>query len=145
MKRKIERFVVVTPRAVSPAGIPPRIHPPLGAISVLAEAKRNGYEALLFDAAAEGLKKGILDSSYNPVVIEELEGIPYWKTGLRIEEIIAETAKLTPDVIGISCCTAVDRGEVAKTAKALKEAFPATPIILGGHEASQWYEEILGN
>ena len=145
MKRKIERFVVVTPRAVSPAGTSPRIHPPLGAISVLAEAKRNGYEALLFDATAEGLKKGILDSSYNPVVIEELDGIPYWKTGLRIEEIVAGVVKLAPDVIGMSCCTVVDRGEVAKTAKALKEAFPATPIILGGHEASQWYEEILGN
>ncbi len=145
MKRKIERFVVVTPRAVSPAGTPPRIHPPLGAISVLAEAKRNGYEAFLFDAAAEGLKKGILDSSYNPVAIEELDGIPYWKTGLRIEEIVDEVVKREPDVIGMSCCTVVDRGEVAKTTKALKEAFPATPIILGGHEASQWYEEILGN
>lgn len=145
MKRKIERFVVVTPRAVSPAGTPPRIHPPLGVISVLAEAKKNGYEVFLFDAAAEGLKKGILDSSFNPVSVEELDGIPYWKTGLRIEEIVAEVVKLEPDVIGMSCCTVVDRGEVAKTAKALKEVLPATPIILGGHEATQWYEEILGN
>ena len=145
MRRKIERLVVVTPRAVSPARTSPRIHPPLGAISVLAEAKRNGYEVFLFDVVAEGLKKGVLDSSYNPVVIEELDGIPYWKTGLRVEEIVDEMVKLAPDVIGMSCCTVVDRGEVAKTAKALKEAFPATPIILGGHEASQWYEEILGN
>lgn len=145
MKRKIERFVIVTPRAVSPAETPPRIHPPLGAISVLAEAKKNGYEVFLLDAAAEGLKKSILDSSYNPVVIEELDGVSYWKTGLRVEEIVAETGKLAPDVIGMSCCTVVDRGEVAKTAKALKEAFPTTPLILGGHEASQWYEEILGN
>jgi radical SAM superfamily enzyme YgiQ (UPF0313 family) len=117
----------------------------LGAISVLAEARKNGYEAILFDAAGEGLKKSIFDSSYNPVVVEELEGISYWKTGLRVEEIVANVGKLAPDVIGISCCTVVDRGEVAKTAKALKEAFPATPLILGGHEASQWYEEILGN
>jgi radical SAM superfamily enzyme YgiQ (UPF0313 family) len=145
MKRKIERFVIVTPRAVSPAGTSPRIHPPLGAISVLAEAKRNGYEVFLLDAAAEGLKKSIYDSSYNPVAIEELDGVSYWKTGLQIEEIVAETVKIAPDVIGISCCTVVDRGEVAKTAKALKEAFPTTPIILGGHEASQWYGEILGD
>ncbi len=145
MKRRIEKFVIVTPRAVSPAGTLPRIHPPLGAISVLAEAKRNGYEALLFDTAAEGLKKGIIDSSYNPVAIEELDGIPYWKTGLCVEEIVTKLVKLEPDVIGMSCCTVVDRGEVAKTAKALQEAFSTTPIILGGHEASQWYEEILGN
>ncbi|HQL52984.1 MAG TPA: cobalamin-dependent protein [Candidatus Magasanikbacteria bacterium] len=145
MKRKIERFVIITPRAVSPAGTPPRIHPPLGAISVLAEAKRNGYEVFLFDAAAEGLKKSILNSSYNPVEIEELDGIFYWKTGLRIEEIVAEVIKLEPDVIGMSCCTVVDRGEVAKTATAIKKALPVTPIILGGHEATQWYEEILGN
>jgi hypothetical protein len=117
----------------------------LGAISVLAEAKRNGYEVLLFDAAAEGLKKSILDDSYNPVAIEEVDGISYWKTGLKIEEIVAGVAKIAPDVIGMSCCTVVDRGEVAKTAKALKEAFPVTPIILGGHEATHWYEEILGN
>lgn len=145
MKQKIERFVVVTPRAVSPAGTPPRIHTPLGAISVLAEAKRNGFETFLLDAAAEGLKRGILDTSYNPLAIEELDGVPYWKTGLRIEEIVTEVTKLKPDVIGMSCCTIVDRSEVAKTAKALKETFPTTPIILGGHEASQWYEEILGN
>lgn len=136
MKRRIERFVIVTPRAVSPAGTPPRIHLPLGAISVLAEAKRNGYEVFLLDAAAEGLKKSILDPFYDPVAIEELDGVSYWKTGLRVEEIVAEVVKLAPDVIGISCCTVVDRGEVAKTAKALKEAFPATFIILGGHEAS---------
>ena len=121
MKRKIERFVIITPRAVSPAGTPPRIHPPLGAISVLAEAKRNGYEVFLFDAAAEGLKKSILNSSYNPVEIEELDGIFYWKTGLRIEEIVAEVIKLEPDVIGMSCCTVVDRGEVAKTATDIKK------------------------
>ncbi|MBU3934690.1 cobalamin-dependent protein [Patescibacteria group bacterium] len=145
MKRKIEKFAIVTPRAVSPAGIVPRIHPPLGAISVLAEAKRNGYEVFLFDSAAEGLKKGILDTSYNSVEVEEVDGISYWKTGLRIEEIVSGVAKFAPDAIGISCCTVVDRSEVAKTAEALREVFPATPIILGGHEATQWYEEILGD
>lgn len=145
MKRKVERFVIVTPRAVSPAGTPPRIHPPLGAISVLAQAKRDGFEVFLLDAAAEGLKRGVLDTSYNPVVLEELDGVSYWKTGLRVEEIVAEVVKLKPDAVGISCCTVVDRGEVAKTARAIKQAFPTTPIILGGHESSQWYEEILGN
>lgn len=139
------RFVIVTPRAVSPAGTPPRIHPPLGAISVLAEAKRGGYEVFLLDAAAEGIKRHLEEPSYNPVTIEELDGVLYWKTGLRIEEIVTEIRKLEPDVIGLSCCTVVDRGEVAKTARTLKKAYPTTPIILGGHEASQWYREILGD
>lgn len=145
LKRQIERFIIVSPRAISPIGTPPRIHPPLGAISVLAETKKDGYESILFDAAAEGLKRNLLDSDYNSVVIEEMDGVSYWKTGLRIEEIVTEVVKLEPDVIGISCCTVVDRGEVAKTACTLKEACPTVPIILGGHEASQWYEEILGD
>ncbi len=145
MKRNIEKFVIITPRAVSSAGTLPRIHPPLGAISVLAEAKRNGFEVFLLDAAAEGLKRGVSDSSYDPVVVENLDGVSYWKTGLRIEEIITEVTKLDPDVIGLSCCTIVDRSEVARIVKAIREVFPRTPIILGGHEASQWYEEILGN
>lgn len=144
MKRRVERFVIVTPRGVSPVGTLPRIHPPLGAISVLAEARKNGYEVFLFDASVEGLRKNISDRTYDPRVAEELDGVIYWKTGLRIEEIVTEVAKLNPDVIGLSCSTVVDRGEIAKTAEALRKECPATPIILGGHEASQWYEEILG-
>lgn len=145
MKKSRGRFIIVTTRATSPAGTPPRIHPPLGAISVLAEAKKGGYEVSLLDAAGEGLKRHFENPSYNPRTTEELDGVLYWKTGLSIEEIVTEVGKFKPDVIGLSCCTVVDRGEVAKTARALKKAYPTIPIILGGHEASQWYREILGD
>lgn len=145
MKKRIEKFIVISPRAVSPAGVMPRIHPPLGAIAVLAEAKKEGYEVALLDAAGEGMKKRVIDRDYEPVALEELDGVPYWKTGLRPEEVISEVSKYNPDVIGISCCTVVDRGETARLAAALKKAFPKIPIILGGHEASQWYGEMLGN
>jgi len=144
MKKEIKKFVIVTPRAVSPAGTPPRIHPPLGAISVLAEAKRAGYRVALFDVAAEGLKKSLFDPKYNPVEEEILDGVRYWKTGLRMKEVAEKIAELEPDVIGISCCTVVDRGETARIAKTLKQTFPEIPLILGGHEASQWFREILG-
>ena len=60
----------------------------------MAEAK-NGYGC--FYAAVEGFH--VSYSSYNPVEIEELDGI-LLKTGLRIEEIVAEVIKLEPDVIG---------------------------------------------
>lgn len=145
MKLKVERFIIITPRAISPSRTQPRIHPPLGAISVLAEAKKNGFEVFLLDATAEGLKRNILDSTYDPVETEELDGVLYWKTGLKVSEIINETIKLRPDVIGLSCSTVVDRGEIAKIAKEMKYAFPTIPLILGGHEASQWYREILGD
>lgn len=145
MTKKIEKFIMVTPRAVSPSGTNPRIHPPLGAISVLAEIKRNGIEVALLDAAAEGLKRNILDISYNPIDVETLDDMSYWKTGLRNEEVIEKIADFRPDAIGISCCTVVDRGETASIAKAIKKAFPTIPLILGGHEATQWYQEILGN
>lgn len=72
-----------------------------------------------------------------------MDGIEYWKTGLRIGEVVSRLTKLKPDVIGVSCATVVDRGEVSKMIYGLKKFFPTTPIILGGHEASFWYREIL--
>ena len=134
----------VSPRAVSPAGTSPRIHPPLGAISVLAEVRRMGYEAILIDSAAEGLKRNLLVPSYNPVTVEDVEGVSYWKTGFKIGETVSTVVEQHPDVIGISCCTLVDRKEASRLSSALKEACPQVPIIMGGHEASQWYREILG-
>ena len=142
--KPVKKFIIVTPRAVSPAGVFPRFHPPLGAISVLSEAEKKGFSVALFDGTAEGLKKGILDPSYNPTEVEDLDGVSYWKTGLRIREILSGIADLQPDVIGLSCATIVDRGEVSFLATAIKIAFPDIPLILGGHEASHWYREILG-
>ncbi len=145
MNRLIKKFVIITPRAVSPTGTPPRIHPPLGAISVLAEAKRRGYEVALFDLAAEGIKKSLSDPSYDPVDVEELGGIKYRKTGLRFKEAADALQELESDVLGLSCATIVDRGEITRLAKSLKDKLPHIPIVLGGHEATKWYEEILGD
>ena len=144
MKMVINNFVLITPRAVSPAGTFPRIHPPLGAISILSEVQRAGFACCLIDSAAEGLKQGQLDSLYQPTETENLDGVEYWKTGLKLSEVIARLDKIQPDVIGVSCATIVDRGEVSRLVKGLKEVYPTTPIILGGHEASFWYREILG-
>jgi len=144
MKKIVNNFVLITPRAVSPAGTFPRIHPPLGAISILSEVQAAGFECYLIDSAAEGLKRGQLDIFYQATETENLDGVEYWKTGLKLEELIARLNKIKPDVIGVSCATIVDRGEVFSLVKGLKEAYPLIPIILGGHEASFWYREILG-
>lgn len=144
MRSIAKSFALITPRAVSPAKIFPRIHHPLGAISILSEVERAGFECFLIDSAAEGLKRSYLDSKYQPTELENLDGDEYWKTGLRLSEVIIRLDKIKPDIIGVSCATIVDRGEVAGLVKGLKKAYPTTPIILGGHEASFWYREILG-
>lgn len=138
------RFAIVVPRAVSPAGTFPRIHPPLGAIAVLSEARRNGFDSVLLDAAAEGLLASLSDPSYSPSETETLDGVCYWKTGLRNDEVVKQLDALAPNAIGLSCCTVVDRDEVARLAHDIKSNFPEVPLILGGHEATRWYREILG-
>jgi len=141
---RVSKFVLITPRATSPAGTPPRIHPPLGAIATLSEVMHHDVEAVLLDAAAEGLMMGKEDPSYNPVETVAFGETSYWKTGLNNAEVVRRLQQLKPNVIGISCCTVVDRGELCGLSDAIKKAFPTTPIVLGGHEATHWYREILG-
>jgi len=145
MKKSIEKLLIISPGAISPAGIMPRIHPPMGAVSVLSQAKQDGYEVALFDVAAEGLMRKLSDPSYQEKVVSLIDDVIYWRTGCSIEETLKGVSDFRPDVIGISCLTIVDRSETAIMAKAIKQAFPEKPLILGGHEASSWYDEILGD
>lgn len=143
MPKSVNRLAIVTPRIVSPAGVIPRVHMPSGAIATLAEARRCGYNVSLLDCTAEGIHRSI-ELNVRPYEEVELDGVLYWKTGITPAEATRMLAGIDPDVIGISCSTIADRGEVKHLASAIRKALPKVMLILGGYEASEWPEEILG-
>jgi anaerobic magnesium-protoporphyrin IX monomethyl ester cyclase len=141
---KYNKFLILVPNGVSPQGIDVRNHVPLGGISVIAELIKNGYEAYLLDCVGEARKEHLLGLRENYFWDELVDDEYFRKTGLSDNEIILKISEYNPDVIGISCLTIVDRAETKRIAQVIKNCFPNIPIIIGGHEATQSYKEILG-
>ncbi len=136
---------MIVPNGVSPQDVDVRNHVPMGGISVIAELNRFGYSSMLLDCVGES-RKGFLMGDREDYYWDELvEDEIFRKTGLRDNEILYRIDAYKPDVIGISCLTIVDRAETKRLSKAIKRQYPHIPIILGGHEATQSYREILGN
>ncbi len=67
----------------------------------------------------------------------------YWRTGLSDLDIISQIQMYNPDVIAISCCTVVDRADTKYLCELIIKNIPNIPVILGGHEISHNYEDIL--
>lgn len=137
-------MTIIVPRGVSPKNVPYRAHPPLGAVSVLGEARDKGYEVSLIDTIGEAYLRKALDNSYIEYEVEEIGGVPYRKTGLSLDDTIKRVVQEDPHAIGISLLTIVDRTETKKLAERLKQEFPNKPLILGGREATSHYRQILG-
>lgn len=138
------RFMLLTPRNISPKGTIPRIHMPLGAVAVLSEVKSAGHEVCLFDTSIGHVNESNVDTYFERMSqVVEYDGIPYWKTGLSDEEIINRIKAYAPDVIGISCCTVVDREDTRYLSNLLNEHCPEIPLIIGGHEISHNYKDVL--
>ena len=138
------KFLMLIPNGVSPQGIDVRNHVPMGGISILAELNKDGYTTKLVDCIGEARRKhllGIKDNYYTDYLVEDEM---FRKTGLTDDEIFLEIDSFSPDVIGISCLTVVDRAETRRICNKIKSKFPHIPLIIGGHEASQSYKEILG-
>jgi radical SAM superfamily enzyme YgiQ (UPF0313 family) len=138
------KFLVVVPPGISSEGIEVRNHVPLGTVSVLSAAVAQGYDVSMLDCVGEARKDNYLVPS-NPYYNEkEINGDVFRVTGLVSEKIRNRIAQIAPNIIGVSCLTLVDRSETKKIIRDIKRDFPNIPIILGGHEASQNYDEILG-
>lgn len=141
---KMTKLTIVVPRGVSPENVSYRAHPPIGAVSVLGEAREKGYQVSLIDTIGEAYLRKAHDNSYTEYEVEEIGGVPYRKTGLSLEDTLQRVAQEDPDAIGISLLTIVDRTETKKLVERLKEQFPSKPLILGGKEATIHYRQILG-
>jgi radical SAM superfamily enzyme YgiQ (UPF0313 family) len=144
MKVQKERFMLIVPSGTSPEGVDVRNHVPLGSISVLAELHQAGYDVKLLDCVGESRKNNYENPSKPYFTDEFVEDQFFRKTGLITDEVRDQIRLFMPDVIGISCLTLVDRAETKKIVRNIKKDFPNIPIILGGHEASQSFSEILG-
>ncbi len=133
------KISIIIPRGVSPKDVSYRAHPPLGAVSVLGEARTKGYEVSLIDSVGEAYVKHF-NNGYKEYNIEG----DYRKTGLISSDIVKRIVEENPDVIGISCLTIVDRPETKNLVQILKKEFPDKAILVGGPEATSHYKQILG-
>lgn len=140
----MENFLIMVPRSISPKGTMPRVHAPLGALAIASQAKQEGYNVKLLDASV-----GMIDEQSRQNYFERcsetivFDGIEYWRTGMRDNEIIDQIKAFEPDVIAISCCTVVDREDTKYLCALLKSVFPKTPLFLGGHEITHNYKDVL--
>ena len=138
------KFMIVVPRSISPVNTIPRIHMPLGAITVLSQAEKEGYEVKLLDTSICEVDEYNVDEYFERnSKVKQFDGKDFWVTGLDDEEIISRIEEFNPDVIGISCCTVVDREDTKHLINLIKERCPEKNIYLGGYEIDKNYENIL--
>lgn len=138
------KFMIVVPRSISPVNTIPRIHMPLGAITVLSQAEKEEYEVKLLDTSICEVDEYNVDEYFERnSKVKQFDGKDFWVTGLDDEEIISRIEEFNPDVIGISCCTVVDREDTKHLINLIKERCPEKNIYLGGYEIDKNYENIL--
>lgn len=67
------------------------------------------------------------------------------KTGNTIEETLDYIGRIEPDYVGISLVTTANLRAAVKTARAIKDHFPNTKIIFGGHHISAIPQEFVND
>ena len=138
------KFMLIVPRSISPVNTIPRIHMPLGAVTVASQAKEDGYEVKLLDTSiCEVNEENINDYFKNNARTKEFDGKDFWITGMSDDEVISNIEEFNPDVIGLSCCTVVDREDTKYLVDLIKEKFPDKKMFLGGYEIDKNFENIL--
>lgn len=139
------KVVLCAPRAVSPAGVMPRLHPPTGLLFTAGQIRAEGHTVAVLDSAVLPLVGVGVGEHQLPIETQRLGEDDYWKVGARPDQVALQLAANPPDVVGIACATVADRGEARCLAQAVRSVLPDVPIILGGHEAGFWAEEILAS
>lgn len=138
------KFMIVVPRSISPVNTIPRIHMPLGAITVLSQAKESGYKVELLDTSICDVNENNVNEYFKKnSKKKQYDGKDFWITGLEDEEVLKRIEEFNPDVIGISCCTVVDREDTKYLVDLIKEKYPEKKMFLGGYEIDKNYENIL--
>lgn len=142
MSRK--RIIVLTPRNLSPKGTIPRVHMPLGALMVASQLESDGFVVKLFDTSIGHVTEKSVDQYFEQYSQDTIyDGVEYWKTGLSDDEILRTIFLYKPDLICFSCTTVVDREDTKYLIEMLRNEMPSIPIILGGHEVTHNYQQIL--
>lgn len=141
-----KRIIVITPRNISPKGTKPRVHMPLGALMVASQLEADGYDVMLFDTSIGKVDEDNIQDYFQSYSQEILyDDISYWRTGLSDEEILSKIILFGPDLLCISCTTVVDREDVKHLIHFIHERLPEIPIVLGGHEVTHNYRQILSD
>lgn len=106
--------------------------PPLGLAYLAANLLREGFEVIVLDALSEGYEQ------------EEItdDSIVY---GLSPTQVATRVIELKPDFIGISVLFSSVVDSVYRMARAIKQACPTIPIILGGQHPSGCAFDVLRN
>lgn len=140
------KVIVVTPRNISPKGTIPRIHIPLGALMIASQLENDGYNVELFDTSIGAVSEESVDKYFNTYADEIIyDGVEYWRTGQNDNDIVNRIKRFSPDIICFSCTTVVDREDTKYLIKLTRKYFPHVPIVLGGHEVTHNYAQILDN
>ena len=140
------KIMMITPRNISPYGTIPRIHIPLGALMIASELKESGFEVNFFDTSIGDITEDNVDDYFiNNTEIIKYDGIDYWRTGLRDNLVIDRIKKYNPDILCFSCTTVVDREDTKHLIKLISDNDIRIPIVLGGHEITHNYEQILSD
>lgn len=104
--------------------------PPLGLAYLAAHLLQSDYEVVVLDALAEGYS--------NETIVQ-----PYLYYGLSNEQIVERIAAAKPDIIGVSVLFSNIFREALELCRALKQAFPDTPIVMGGHHPTGAPVEVM--
>jgi len=138
------KVMVITPRNISPKGTIPRIHLPLGALMIASQLETDGFETKLFDTSIGSVNENNVNTYFErnakSVIYDNVE---YWKTGLTDEEILKKIKEFNPTILCFSCTTVVDREDIKYLINLIRNNLKDIPIILGGHEITHNYKQIL--
>lgn len=140
------KIMMITPRNISPKGTIPRIHIPLGALMVASQLQEDNYEVKLFDTSIGDVNENnVKDYFKNNTMVVKYDNMDYWRTGLKDEEILKRINEYNPDLLCFSCTTVVDREDTKHIIHYLRDHGCKIPIVLGGHEITHNYEQILSD
>ncbi len=102
---------------------------PLGLAYLASVLERNGHEPLVIDSLA----------GFDPPT-EMTDG--FYRCGMTEAELVAETQRLEPDLVGLTCAYTVQYPTTRSLAQAIKRA-TNVPIVIGGAHCSALPSETL--
>lgn len=105
---------------------------PLGILYIAAVLRKEGHEVTVLDC--------VMNADVVPAWYDEGNEVTY---GLSLDEIKSRLQRISPDIIGLSCQFTTYANNIPRVGRAVKEACPDIPLVLGGPHASVADKEVL--